>query len=334
MHILDLAVADGLTPEKAASTHDGEYHSHCPSCGKTAKFTIYEKNNRYYCSKCQRRGDPLQYLRDFHALSYKEARKQLGKPPGKMPHTQLWRPLPSFIPFNAELPNPKWHQQASNFVTSCQKKLLATPRALNFLFAKGFTLGTMQTFCLGWNPKSLWVPRCTWGLAGHSNKKLLLPKGLVIPTFDPTTQQLVKIKVRREDWAADSLPKHVEISGNMKAPGIYGAPAGKPLVILESELDAMLVQQFAGDICCPIALGSTSKRPDQLCHQLLTAAPLTLFAIDVNKTGATAFGWWRKIYPDIIICPPLAAASPVDVLNVGSNLRRWVLDGIRDHMKD
>lgn len=325
-------MADGLTPEKATSTHDGEYHSHCPSCGETAKFTIYEKNNRYYCSQCQRRGDPLQYFRDFHALSYKEARRQLGKTPGKTPHTQLWRPLPSFAPLTAELPNPVWQQQASNFVTSRHKRLLATPSALNFLFERGFTLGTMQTFCLGWNPTSLWVPRSTWGLAGHSNKKLLLPKGLVIPTFDPTSQQLVKIRVRREDWEADTLPKYVELSGGMKAPGIYGDPAGKPLVILESELDAMLVQQFAGDVCCPIALGSTSKRPDQLCHKLLTDAPLILFAIDVNQTGATAFRWWRKIYPGIIIWPPLAAKTPGDVLNMGGDLRRWVLDGVREHI--
>jgi hypothetical protein len=186
----------------------------------------------------------------------------------------------------------------------------------------------MQLFQLGWNPESRWLPRTAWGLDNHSNKKLWLPKGIVIPAFDIALKEPLKIKIRREDKQTDNLPKYVEISGSMKAPGIYGNPTDKPLLILESELDAMLVQQFAGDICCPIALGGASKRPDQFCDKLLTDAPLILFALDVDRAGAAAFRWWRKTYPGIILWPPPAGKSPGDALKVGINLRRWVLDGI------
>ncbi|MBS0656422.1 MAG: hypothetical protein JSR46_11645, partial [Verrucomicrobia bacterium] len=228
MYILDLAVADGLDPKKVASTNGGEYHSPCPGCGGKDRFIIWNKQNRYYCRRCQKRGDPIQYLRDFHAMSYVEACKLLNLSPKTPPHTQLWKPQPSFTPHTSNLPELAWRQHASNFITICHKRLLATSNALELLYDRGFTLGTMQHFQLGWNPQ-------TFHLNTPSNKKIWLPKGIVIPTFDAQLEPL-KLKIRQQD----AHPKYIEISGSQKAPSIYGDPTNKPFLILESELDAML----------------------------------------------------------------------------------------------
>ncbi len=88
MHILDLVIRDGLAPKAAGDEH----HSPCPLCGGRDPFIIWHKLNCYYCRQCKRRGDPIQYLRDFHAMSYTEACKYLGMPTDREPHTMLWHP--------------------------------------------------------------------------------------------------------------------------------------------------------------------------------------------------------------------------------------------------
>ena len=42
--------------------------------------------------RCQRRGDQVHYLRDFHALSHHEACNELGEATNTCPHTSLWVP--------------------------------------------------------------------------------------------------------------------------------------------------------------------------------------------------------------------------------------------------
>ncbi len=96
MRILQLIVRDGITPIKPCNSTADQYRSSCPGCSGRDTFIIWEELNRYYCGQCRRRGGPVQYLRDFHALSYKEACVQLGLEMGGGPHTELWRPLPSF----------------------------------------------------------------------------------------------------------------------------------------------------------------------------------------------------------------------------------------------
>jgi DNA primase len=251
-------------------------------------------------------------------MSYVEACKQLEILPKTPPHTQLWKPESSFTPHVANQPELAWRQQASNLITRCHKALLVTPTALELLYERGFTLGTIQDFQLGWNSQILY-------LAIFPNKKTWFPRGIVIPTFDVQLREPLKLKIRQQD----AHPKYIEISGSQKSPGIYGEPTNKPFLILESELDAMLVHQFAGDLCCPIALGGATKRPDKICHELLTATPFVLFALDVDQAGAAAFRWWRNTYPNIVLWPPPAEKSPGDAFKIGIDLRRWVLDGIR-----
>lgn len=66
-------------------------------------------------------------------------------------------------------------------------------------------------------------------------------------------------------------PKNLEISGSTQSSSRYGEPS-KPVIIVESELDAILIQQETSDLVCSIALGGVSKKPDVEfveLHQLL-----------------------------------------------------------------
>ena len=57
-------------------------------------------------------------------------------------------------------------------------------------------MASIDQFQLGWNPTSLWLQRSDWGLESE-DVKLWIPKGLVIPTFDFSTGELIKLKIRR-----------------------------------------------------------------------------------------------------------------------------------------
>lgn len=331
MGILALVREDGLDPKKVASTRGGEYHSPCPGCGGKDRFIIWDKLNRYMCRQCNRKGDEIQYCRDFHGFSYVEACRKSGVEPkdkafGKrILSGQEERPVSQFEPRTAKIPPLEWRKKAVSFSRYCHEQLWKDRFALELLHNRGFIRDTIERFHLGWNPNSLWLTREHWGLESEG-KKLWIPKGLVIPTYDFSTRELIKLKIRRCDWEeGDKLPKYVEISGSMQTPSVYGAPDGKPVVVVESELDAILLQQFARDLCCAMALGGASKRPDTVAHKLLVNAPAIVFSLDVDAAGAKAYRWWRGVYARIKLCLPPVGKSPGDACLRGVDLRGWIV---------
>lgn len=294
----------------------------CPGCLANNTFITSDNHNHSYCKECQMRADAVQYLRDFHCLSFKEASRQLGLELNQAPCTILWRRTPALKPAPYVLPDQNWQKQALRFVMDSHYRLMRTPAAKGLLYDLGFTDGTMQQFYLGWYEA---VPMM---ISGDKEKVRWPPVGVVIPTFDVGRERLVKIRVRPVDRDGE----HVSVSGTVKMAGVYGDVWGvggaegvggsrKPVVVLRSELDAMLVQQFAGDICCPVALGGCLL-PDEECDSVLREARGVLYAVG-NKT---AFKWWRTRYPGIVEWDMPRGGD--DGFWVGVRLRRWVLDGV------
>ncbi len=296
MQLLKLVKADGIRPIKNRSSKE-EYLSSCPGCCGHNTFIIWNNNNRYFCSNCWRRGDSVQYLRDFHALSYRQACLKVGRNSTDAPHTSLWRPFPCELEHENITPKKDWQHAALDFVMICHKRLMATPAVLGKLFERGFTLGTIEEYRLGWNPKECEVD-C------GVEKMLLASCGVVVPTF--MEEQLVKVRV------LDAKSRYVAVAGKVEALSVYGDGAGKPVVVVEAELDAMFVQQFAGDICCTVALGGAKRLVVSL------QAPLMLFAVD----DVGVYQQWLRQYPEMLFWP-----SP-DGLKTGVTLRKWVLDGL------
>jgi len=58
------------------------------------------------------------------------------------------------------------------------------------------------------------------------------------------------------------------------------------LIVLESDLYAILVSQEAGDLVTAIALGNSSSRPDQDTHRLFGRAKKILVSLDADDAGA------------------------------------------------
>lgn len=346
MSLIELAEGLGLNPKKTSNSKGGEYHSACPACGEGKdRFMIWPQLNRYWCRRCESNGDAIQFCRDFMNMSFHEACDRINDAKhflwGKLEKKQSKQSL-----ITAKEPPWAWQEKALSFVKWAHDQLKRSPKALEELYQRGFQNCTIDHFMLGFSKNSsslgsfdFFREKQDWGLPDElkqngTHKRLWLPCGLVIPTISKDGS-VMKIKIRRHEWNhQDHLPKYVEISGSMLCPSLYGDLINRVIVLLESELDAMLIQQEAKDICNCVALGGAGKKPDLLTDQILNAATLILLCLDNDEAGRGAAQWWREMYPNLRFWPAPKGKSPGDALkDYGVNLRDWISSGIAYYTK-
>lgn len=342
MDLIDLVEETGYTPKRKASCYGGEYKSPCPFCkdGDDRFFIQPHRHNqngefqggRFRCRVCGKHGDAITFLRELYGLSYKEACEKLRIKPKERSGGPV-RVEKSNSPPVVSDPSAVWQQKGTAFVKWCHNQLLANPSALSIVRLRGFSSEAMDKFKIGFCPRAFYLEREEWGLEPQlkddgSFRKHWLPMGITIPTFS-IEGTVIKIKIRRTDWKEeDRLPKYVEISGSKQSPSIYGdisLPCG---LVLESELDALLVHQFASDLVYCVALGGATKPYDQITEKLLRRTPLVLFCPDFDLAGAKAWVKWKNKFPHIqrIITPDGKGAG--DAYLAGVDLREWINQSI------
>jgi len=76
--LLRLAERD-ISLRKVSTTTGGEYCGPCPDCGGEDRFRVWPETGRYWCRGCGRKGDSIQFLRDFHGLSFRDACRVVGR---------------------------------------------------------------------------------------------------------------------------------------------------------------------------------------------------------------------------------------------------------------
>jgi len=79
VNIVDLIQQD-VSLKRVSSTGGGEYAGACPWCGGKDRFRVWPEGGNYWCRQCNRKGDAIQYLRDYRGKSYQEAATLIGKP--------------------------------------------------------------------------------------------------------------------------------------------------------------------------------------------------------------------------------------------------------------
>ncbi len=347
MNIKDLVEEAGYMPKRKAACHAGEYYSPCPFCkGGHDRFLIWpnrHNNNgeyqggRFSCRKCGKYGDAITFLCEMHGLSYLKACEKLKlKPRGKQPAFAIKQPykLPPIVPDPPTL----WLEKARAFVNWCHLQLMNNPAALKKVQERGFSTESIIGYKIGFNPgdakgRDIRRERQDWGLENQlkedgTSRKLWLPVGFTIPTLNAAGVP-VKVKIRRTAWEeGDKLPKYVEVSGSKSSPSIYGdtnLPAG---LILESEFDALLLQQEAADLVYCIALGGSTKPVDRHTDALLKGTKTILFLPDYDEAGATAWVKWKRQYPYIHQILATKGKSAGDDFSEGVNLKEWIKQAI------
>ena len=333
MTTLDIAIACGVNPKKVSSSHGGEYASACPVCGGNDRFRVWpEKKDggAWWCRAEDKGGDAISLLMHAKGMSFKEACAHLGrqmkaKPRARTPQ-QPRKAAVEFKPRETASPAELWQQKAAEFVEASHAVLLKTPDQLDWLAARGITEETARRFKLGWNAADIWRAKPTWGVEDNG-KKLWLPVGLIIPYH--ADGRIHRVRVRRPEGD----PRYYIVPGSGAAPMMICPEQVIPRgvgawIVVESELDAILIAQDAGDIICVASLGSCFTKPDGSLYDALRRADHIINALDFDAAGLKASPWWAEHFPQAERWPVPRGKDPGDYRKEGGDIRAWIIAGL------
>ncbi len=341
MNIKDLIIEAGYQPQGKAGTHSKEFYSPCPFCkdGEN-RFLIWPdqqnrdgeyKGGRFWCRVCDKSGDAITFLRLFYGMSYRHACTQLQIEPKQQntPSSYFTVSQPKIV----SNPPETWMAKAREFVERVHQQLLDHPKGKNMILSRGFSEDSISRFKFGYNPEILLKERPTWGLPSEirpngTERRIWLPMGIVIPTY--FENQVIRIKIRRSDWKeGDKIGKYIEVPGSKQTPSIFGNTSLSCAIVLESEIDALLIQQEASDLTYCIALSGATKPLDAETESVLKKTPRILFVPDFDLSGAAAWAKWKKKFHNILCILTPSEKSVGDYFQKGGDLRKWLQEAIQ-----
>jgi hypothetical protein len=226
-----------------------------------------------------------------------------------------------------------WQAKAASIVAAYAANMRSGSEGMTYALGRGLLPDTVKALHIGWNPSDQWEKRESWGFPPERNakvpaKQVWLPAGLVLPTRRKVG--FTALKIRRSAWSPEDVrPKYVAVSGS--SPGLaLGAGINLPVVIVESEIEAMLIWQEARDLVNAMALGTASGKPGVDMDARLRSAPRILVALDFDDAGKTASSWWVQRYPQARRWPAVAGKDVGDMAKTPGLVRSWVEAALLD----
>ena len=209
-------------------------------------------SSHYKCFGCGASGDAIDFVRRLDpSISFKEAVAVTG---GELAPSREFRPATP-APRRQPPARPEGWQAFARAVVEQAERLLWTPngsQTLAYLQARGLTLDTIRAARLGLHPGDSYASRV------FPDGNVFVPHGIVIPWFEG--EDLALVNVRRPQ----AHKRYWALRGSRKG-GIYPSRsvivAGRPLVLAEGEMDALLLGQELADLTPVVTMGSASDKP-------------------------------------------------------------------------
>jgi len=133
---------------------------------------------------------------------------------------------------------------------------------------RGLHLDTIRSHGLGWLPA-----------------KDHMPSKILIPCYD-SQGRLIRIRFRIDNPKPGQERYRISKGSNSYSPFPLGLSYGKPVVLVESELDAILVAQEAGPRAGVLGIGTTgAKFTPAMVRYLNEKVPLILISLDNDQGG-------------------------------------------------
>lgn len=300
-----------------------EYHGPCPSCGGSDRFIVKIDTDRYWCRGCDLKGDLIQFLRDFENMSYPEAAKATGN------HAKLTalpdRPkIEPVKPAKASdnIDRQTWSDQARKTAIWCHKQLIKRPALLDWLESeRGISRFTVDKFLIGFNPESKKSPGNLWGLS----EPVYLAKGITIPHIQ--INGLITGFKTRQFKSSDNAPvivttepkqRYINVRGGGGTPWLLSNHHA-PIMVVESELDALLLWQELDLFVGPLAMLTASAKPDPRAK-----TGTILYSMDFDQAGINSFGTWHSQNPLTLPYPPVKGKDISEMVKAGVNLFDWL----------
>ena len=270
-------------------------------------------------------------------MTYQEACHHLGREITHLPFNLAGsRPTkPQWEPRVTAVPGDLWQAKARKLVDEAVYHLW-TPTGkpmLDFLTQRrGLIEETIREISLGLIPLNRWEDAKTWGVDeilkdNGEPKKYWIPRGLVIPLCH--SGQVLRVRIRRPN--SDGDPRFFLLRGSDTRAMVLGTD--KPVsVLVESELDALLLHQEAGDLVNVISLGNAQTRPDRGAAEILNRSQLILVSLDADRAGATeSWRWWQEHYRQAHRWPSIRGKDTGEMWAAGVTIRTWVEAGLIEY---
>ncbi len=214
-----------------------------------------------------------------------------------------------------------WRAFALGLVEDAEKALWsdAGADARSYLEGRGLREETIRKARLG----VFAVDRYFEGIFAES--RAWVPEGICIPWFE--TGVLVMVNIRRPDG---NDPKYRTVRGSRRGrpyPSTAPVAVGRPLVIVEGEFEAMLLNQELAGLVGSVTFGSASDRPKgRGLLPILPASPWYI-ATDNDPAGdKSAEVWCAMSVRSRRVRPPGAFKDWTEAMAGGVDLRRWWAD--------
>ena len=316
--------ADFAAEQLGEGTRRGGYTFHlCPAHDDhDPSFGVKKGASSGRCYACGFSADAIALVQHLNpGMTFPEARAIVtGEADAPRPARRATRP-----------PRPKadetpagWRDFALSLVEEAERALWsdAGADARAYLAGRCLTEGTIRAARLGLIPEDRRVG------GTFPDGKARVPAGVLIPWFE--VRSVAMINVRRPDG---SDPKYWAIRGSRRGrPYTRRSPivAGRPLVIVEGEFEALLLNQELAGLVGAVTFGSASDRPRGRGLDLLAPASPWLVAVDGDAAGIRSADEWLaasdRCYAAGSARLPGSFKDWTEARQAGVDLRRWWSD--------
>ena len=177
---------------------------------------------------------------------------------------------------------------------------------------RGFRNNTIKRYKLGWLPK--------W----HQ-----MPSKLVVPCYK-SNGYLVSVKFRMDHPDMEGKRYRTMKGSDTSIPFTSGIRPQKPVVIVESELDAILIAQESGKEIGVLALGGVGYRLNNriICY-LNEKIPVNLISLDNDNPGRTRCESLKKVLKNAYAWPvPKEYGKDPGEAWKQMSIKKWIIEGL------
>ncbi len=267
-------------------------------------------------------GDGIQYLQRHYGMSFPEAVATLSGPIISENSTpQHVGQHDSHCPESKKKPaqwkTKSWQTESEKLIRVAQAHLFGPngkERVSYLVHERGLRIDTIWQHQLGWLPASR-----------------QMPSKLLIPSYD-SEGNLIRIRFRIDNPAPGQERYRISRGSNPDSPYPLGVSSRKPVMIVESELDAILIAQEAGDRVGVLAMGTTgAKLSPAMTRYLTDRIPIILIGLDNDQSGKEKTTKLMNQLPNAIDWPvhEKYGKDPGEAWK-RINLRAWVDAGLRN----
>ncbi|MEM7033913.1 MAG: toprim domain-containing protein [Chloroflexota bacterium] len=295
----------------------------CPKCGGKDRF--YVQHQFFACRQCHpTRGDAIAFVQWLQDCDFKKAIEVLG---GDVTLKSMIREVEEKpLSVEVEPPNSRWQNAARSLAEWAEEQLWSDPDEVGLIFLRkrGFTDVTILEAQLGYNSYEGWRKKKKWG----TEKDVYLHSGISIPWLQG--DQIWRLNIRLIETRSDQDGQPIRYrgpggwAGGSPLYSLYPIETSKPVVLVESEFDALTIHQSCDDLVLPVATGSTcgGRRKPWLAKLAMT--PLVLIAYDNDSAGEKAAQFWQQMLPNTKRWRPYWDDAS-QMAQDGGDIRQWIM---------